>query len=267
MIEKFNRNDKCPCGSGLKYKKCCLNKDSVAGHNSTQLSNKVQLNNEWFEKVSKLPAIAMVISEKGASSSLNIKSVSVTRGEVTTELLNDEIIISTNQAEGDKTENSFAIISIPQNHESKPEIRLSGNANIMNNNKPYAIAIINNAKKIKIKSLNGLFAIIKIVDRRDCGFKCFDILFGEAGREETKNSEGNKTRPHLTIFPDGNNKYFRLEEYKCKMESKLEYDPNNKDIFPNEWTISFEKYSEYLTLSFVFKKPINTVELIKAEFR
>lgn len=24
---KIGRNDKCPCGSGLKYKKCCLNKD------------------------------------------------------------------------------------------------------------------------------------------------------------------------------------------------------------------------------------------------
>ena len=23
---KVGRNDKCPCGSGLKYKKCCLNK-------------------------------------------------------------------------------------------------------------------------------------------------------------------------------------------------------------------------------------------------
>lgn len=24
---KIGRNDPCPCGSGLKYKKCCLNKD------------------------------------------------------------------------------------------------------------------------------------------------------------------------------------------------------------------------------------------------
>jgi SEC-C motif-containing protein len=27
-MEKFSRNDLCPCGSGKKYKKCCLNKDS-----------------------------------------------------------------------------------------------------------------------------------------------------------------------------------------------------------------------------------------------
>lgn len=23
---KINRNEPCPCGSGLKYKKCCINK-------------------------------------------------------------------------------------------------------------------------------------------------------------------------------------------------------------------------------------------------
>ena len=26
MSKKIGRNDKCPCGSGLKYKKCCMNK-------------------------------------------------------------------------------------------------------------------------------------------------------------------------------------------------------------------------------------------------
>lgn len=27
MIEKVGRNDPCPCGSGKKYKNCCLQKD------------------------------------------------------------------------------------------------------------------------------------------------------------------------------------------------------------------------------------------------
>src|SRR5215510_13414185 len=27
-MEKLSRNDPCPCGSGKKYKRCCLNKDS-----------------------------------------------------------------------------------------------------------------------------------------------------------------------------------------------------------------------------------------------
>jgi uncharacterized protein YecA (UPF0149 family) len=25
-ITKFGRNEPCPCGSGKKYKKCCMNK-------------------------------------------------------------------------------------------------------------------------------------------------------------------------------------------------------------------------------------------------
>jgi hypothetical protein len=29
-MEKIYRNDPCPCGSGLKYKKCCLGKDTLA---------------------------------------------------------------------------------------------------------------------------------------------------------------------------------------------------------------------------------------------
>jgi hypothetical protein len=29
-MEKVGRNDPCPCGSGQKYKKCCLAKDDAA---------------------------------------------------------------------------------------------------------------------------------------------------------------------------------------------------------------------------------------------
>jgi hypothetical protein len=31
-MSKLSRNDLCPCGSGLKYKKCCLNKKGIAKH-------------------------------------------------------------------------------------------------------------------------------------------------------------------------------------------------------------------------------------------
>lgn len=33
---KVNRNDPCPCGSGLKYKKCCLGKEKPSRNNSAQ---------------------------------------------------------------------------------------------------------------------------------------------------------------------------------------------------------------------------------------
>ncbi|MBP9521733.1 MAG: SEC-C domain-containing protein [Enterococcus sp.] len=29
MAHKIGRNDPCPCGSGKKYKKCCLGKDGI----------------------------------------------------------------------------------------------------------------------------------------------------------------------------------------------------------------------------------------------
>lgn len=31
MVEKAGRNDPCPCGSGKKYKQCCLKKDQEGG--------------------------------------------------------------------------------------------------------------------------------------------------------------------------------------------------------------------------------------------
>jgi len=30
-VEKIGRNEPCPCGSGLKYKKCCLDRPASAG--------------------------------------------------------------------------------------------------------------------------------------------------------------------------------------------------------------------------------------------
>ena len=36
MSDKIGRNDPCPCGSGLKYKKCCLKKDKEIKHEQRQ---------------------------------------------------------------------------------------------------------------------------------------------------------------------------------------------------------------------------------------
>ena len=30
-LERIGRNDPCPCGSGLKYKKCCLDRPASVG--------------------------------------------------------------------------------------------------------------------------------------------------------------------------------------------------------------------------------------------
>lgn len=52
-MNKVGRNEQCPCGSGLKYKRCCLQKNEAA--QSAQLqAQKVSINDE----VAKLQAAA-----------------------------------------------------------------------------------------------------------------------------------------------------------------------------------------------------------------
>ncbi len=36
-MSKTGRNDLCPCGSGLKYKKCCESKDRSGGARNTMM--------------------------------------------------------------------------------------------------------------------------------------------------------------------------------------------------------------------------------------
>jgi hypothetical protein len=36
---KFGRNDPCPCGSGQKFKRCCLGKPAAVRQNSTEIPN------------------------------------------------------------------------------------------------------------------------------------------------------------------------------------------------------------------------------------
>jgi len=43
MSKKVGRNDPCPCGSGKKYKKCCMNKDLGIGRKAKILQLKISL--------------------------------------------------------------------------------------------------------------------------------------------------------------------------------------------------------------------------------
>src|SRR5690348_3047658 len=38
LLEKLGRNDLCPCGSGRKFKKCCLRRRAVRWHAQRPLS-------------------------------------------------------------------------------------------------------------------------------------------------------------------------------------------------------------------------------------
>lgn len=54
-MSKVGRNDSCPCGSGKKYKKCCLNKDAQKqgpiAHNPLTLMNQLVWSNELYRMV------------------------------------------------------------------------------------------------------------------------------------------------------------------------------------------------------------------------
>ena len=61
MANKIGRNDPCPCGSGLKYKKCCLGKNTIPHKNSMTKTNPVPEKNtisklEEFSIATKIPA-------------------------------------------------------------------------------------------------------------------------------------------------------------------------------------------------------------------
>ena len=50
---QLGRNDKCHCGSGKKYKKCCMNTDYQNNNQSTtnQMTNTTTMNSERWEKL------------------------------------------------------------------------------------------------------------------------------------------------------------------------------------------------------------------------
>lgn len=49
-MEKIGRNSPCPCGSNLKYKKCCLTRDRAASATAAEQEQKIYVSRE-IEKI------------------------------------------------------------------------------------------------------------------------------------------------------------------------------------------------------------------------
>lgn len=208
--------------------------------------------NEWVKRVSKAPLTAMISTEEGASGSMKITSgKKVTNGKVD-EIFNDDIDLSINQSKGDTTSKATAIISFPQDKNEKPKIHIKGNADVKNKTTFTSISIVDNKKKLKAKSKNGLFAVATVNEQRDSGHKIFNILFGESGKQEVINPDGLKTRPHIAFFPDGNLKFVRFSGYECDIITNLDYGIENKKITPDQLFIKIKGYYEKLRVSFDF---------------
>jgi hypothetical protein len=55
-MSKVNRNDPCPCGSGKKYKQCCMNKDQAPRRQRAALANQLATQESGEELVAAVAA-------------------------------------------------------------------------------------------------------------------------------------------------------------------------------------------------------------------
>lgn len=261
MKSKIGRNDKCSCGSGKKYKKCCLVKVQAKPTFESQKEW-----NEWMEKVSTLPFRAEVISQDTSQASMKISSAKIVRDGQEEILFEDEVELKTNSIIGDEIEESKAIFIVPQNNK-EPKIKMIGNALVANTNQIYDIALSENKKKLKEKSKSGLFASAKIGLQRNTGKKYFQLFFGITGQEEKIDSSGMKDRPHIDFYPSGNGKFIRLSGYKCTLEFESGYDKKNKIIFPSLVCILIEDYNEQLEIRFNYEEEKTVLSEMKFKIK
>lgn len=247
MKSKIGRNNKCFCGSGKKYKNCCLNKLQ----NVSTLESQNEWN-EWVERVSKLPFRAEIISKDGSHGSMKVYSAKIIRDGHEEILFQDEIELNTNSISGDSFEQSKAILIVPQNNE-EAKITTIGNALVSNTTTINDIALNGNKKKLKEKIESGVFASVQIGLQRNTGQKYFQLFFGISGKKEKIDSSGMKDRPHIDFYPSGNGKFIRLSDYKCTLEVESGYDKNKKTIFPSLISILIEDYNEKLEIEFKYE--------------
>jgi|GEM_PF-2831053 len=251
MATKIGRNEKCPCGSGKKYKKCCLIKK--------QDKHVFESQDEWTERVSKLPFRAEITSKDNEEISMKVSSAKVIKDGTKSVLFEDDIELKTNNIVGDNIKESKAIFIVPQNHKESQIITL-GNASVSNEKEVTKIALCDKKKKIKTKSTSGLFASAKIGLQRNSGLQYFQLFFGIKGKQEVVDESGTKDRPHIDFYPSGNGKYIRLSEYKCTLETNSGYEKNGGIIFPSKAIIDLKDYEEYLELEFTYANDIVTLK-------
>jgi hypothetical protein len=210
-MKKPRVNDPCPCGSGKKYKKCCRDRPVASPET-------------LFEKIAagKIPFGARIINDSGEVSSMELHGASVTRDGVTTVLIEDKLVISTNTTPGDPTKRAAATLSVPIDGTSPGTITTHGNASVANSQKAPGIAIAGGKKKLKA-SKDGFFVVVCIQVQRNTGLPFVQVFFGREGQSEAPDASGVKPRPHVEFHPDGNGKFIRIGGHDCEIEGHMEY--------------------------------------------
>lgn len=239
----YSANMLCHCGSGKKYKRCCRSKDEGMRN--------------LFEKLAtgQLPFRAEIISESGEASSMEVHHASMTQDGRTTVLLDEKMTLSTNSTSGDKTTASAASISIPTDGSSLGAIRTVGNASVSNIANHPRISLANDVKKLRATSKSSLFVVARTGFQRDTQIEYFDFLFGVHGQTESVGESGEKQRPHITIYPDGNGKFIRLSGHNCEIESDMQYSSRARQVLPQQLRIKSLDIKQTIKVVFSMENP------------
>jgi hypothetical protein len=138
-MAKIGRNVICPlCNSGEKYKYC---------HGRIQKKEQYKNKSSLFERSSNASLVVKQSSSGSQSTGITISNVSITKNGVKSILLDEELSVSVDSVDGEKTQESQALLIFPQQEEALGEIRISGNASISNNFEHYSICIAATCKK------------------------------------------------------------------------------------------------------------------------
>lgn len=252
LMKNSYRNRPCKCGSGKKYKKCCLRKDRSWQRFLTKMKKK------------EVPFRVEVSDPEGTGYGLEVMS-EFTPGKNAE--FKPDIKLETGTVLGWEGVPSKATLSIPRKGPRIASIDAEGNAGVsVVDGSETLTPKIKNLKKLKAKSRNGLFAVARIGKQRDAGILFFDVIFGLVGEAENKQEGHGKNRPHIAIYPSGNGKFFRLAEYKCKITSRMNYDLSQQLVVPTRLEVECELTNEVLLLDFSIDQTENACYLERIFF-
>ena len=197
---------------------------------------------------------------------MEVSHASITQNGRTTVLLDEKVTLATNTTRGDKTTASVASISIPADGVSSGAIQTVGNASVSNAALPLKILLSGGKKELKAKSKSGLlFVVARIKVDRATHIECFDFLFGERGQSEQVDESGEKQRPHLALYPNGNGAFIRLSGHNCELESDMQYHAGSRQVVPQQFRIKSTDSGQTIEVEFAAENP-NQIVLNEIRF-
>jgi hypothetical protein len=183
--------------------------------------------------------------------SMIASSAYISRDGIEEVIFEDDITLSTNDVRSHGESGSFSSASLSIDVKTKKAvINTVGNASVRNKNAYQKIQFAGGKKNLKALSSTGWFASVKLKYQRNAEHDYVDVYFGISGREEKVTNDGQKDRPHISFYPDGNGKFIRLSGYKCILKGELTYDTSTSAILPVKLKIEIEDSTEDLILIF-----------------